>query len=538
MIITKTPFRISFVGGGSDLECFYSKYPGAVLSTSINKHMYISTHHFFEPGKFRIKYFRTEDVSCVDQIKHPLVRAILKKFPTASQLEINSTADVPAGTGLGSSSAFTVGLLNNIHTLLNHTITKKQLAEEACDIEIKDVGEPIGKQDQYIAAFGGMNIFQFHSDGTVTIDPIKIKPDILKRLESNLLMFYTGEQRQTSSILTEMKNNLTSADDKSMILKKMVELVWETKEILSAGDLTAFGDMLNKNWILKQKLAKQISNENITEVYKTALENGATGGKLLGAGGGGFLLFYCEPQKQEKLRSTLSNLTEMKFLFEKEGSKIIYVQEENADYTYLNRVTDAICTTDKNMLNKAIEYILETYNNDGIIYVFGNGGSGATASHFAGDLNKGVSYGLNRRFRVICLNDNIPGMTAISNDLSYEDIFVESLKNFLRKEDLVISFTGSGNSKNIIKAIEYTRSKGIKTISFCGYDGGIVKSIVDVPIHSNINDMEISEDYQLIISHNIKRILSNRLHSQSITKSDVLNHLKIIPDITSIKENK
>ncbi len=327
MIITKTPFRISFVGGGSDLKEFYSKSQGAVLSVSINKYMYISSHNFFDDDSFRIKYSQTETVASVEDLQHPIVREALKKFQINGAVEISSNGDVPSGTGLGSSSAFTVGLLHNLYTRKGKYVSKRQLAEEACDIEINRLHEPIGKQDQYGAAIGGLNIFRFNADGTVSIEPVHLKRDLNKKLQNNLLMFYTGQKRSAGSILADQKKETAKAD-KFKILQEMVGLVDELRDTLYAGDLDGFGRLLHKNWLLKKQITTKISDSFIDDLYEKGLENGALGGKLLGAGGGGFLLFYCNEAEQPKLRQALKDLKELKFKFENDGSRIVYVGDE------------------------------------------------------------------------------------------------------------------------------------------------------------------------------------------------------------------
>ena len=327
MVITKTPFRVSFVGGGSDLEAFYRHEGGAVLSTTINKFMYISSHTFFDSDRIRVKYSQTETVTNVAELKHPIVREVLKKFKVRGAVEVSSNADVPAGTGLGSSSSFTVGLLHNLYTEAGQFVSKRKLAEEACEIEIEKLKEPIGKQDQYAAAFGGLNVFKFNPDGTVVVELIHLIRETYQSLQRNLLMFYIGEQRKTSLILTEQKSNLQSQKNIDT-LKKMVELVWKLRDALHDAELDEFGKILHENWLLKKKLASKISNSVIDTIYDTALENGAVGGKVLGAGGGGFFLFYCDQKNQRRLRNALSSLREMPFRFENEGSKIVYVGDE------------------------------------------------------------------------------------------------------------------------------------------------------------------------------------------------------------------
>jgi D-glycero-alpha-D-manno-heptose-7-phosphate kinase len=327
MIISRTPFRISFVGGGSDMETFYARNQGAVLSTSIDKYMYISSHRYFYKDQIQVKYSRTETVGSLDELQHPLIREALRKANITGGIEISSISDIPSGTGMGSSSSFTVGLLHNLYAINRQYVSHETLASEACEIEIEILKEPIGKQDQYAAAFGGLNIIYFNSDGSVRVEPLYIKSVVYEALQDNLVMFYVGNQRKASDILSEQKKN-ASQDDKFNTLKQMVGLVFELRECLYAEKLADFGTILHENWILKQKLASKISNPDIDEIYQAGISCGATGGKLLGAGGGGFMLFYCEKEKQSKLISTLKKYEPIDFKFERDGSKIIYFADE------------------------------------------------------------------------------------------------------------------------------------------------------------------------------------------------------------------
>ncbi len=327
MIITKTPFRISFVGGGSDLETFYSKSKGAVLSTSINKYMYISSHAFFESDKIRTKYSQTETVGNVEELKHPILKTALKKFKIEGGLEISSIADIPGGTGMGSSSSFTVGLLHNLYAVTHRYASKEALAAGACEIEIDLLQEPIGKQDQYAAAYGGLNVIEFHQNGLVSVSPVYLQKETLHTLEQNLCLYYIGNQRSASSILSEQKKN-TGEEDKFKTLQEMVKLVYQLRDVLMQGNLDDFGRLMHENWAMKQRLAKGISNPMINALYETALQNGALGGKLLGAGGGGFMLFYCPWEKQKKLDEALHKVRRFPFAFEQDGSKIIYYGNE------------------------------------------------------------------------------------------------------------------------------------------------------------------------------------------------------------------
>ena len=328
MIISRTPFRISFVGGGSDLPYFYKKQVGAVLSVSINKYMYIAVHPFFNRKQFQLKYSKTELCNEVDEVMHPIIRQVLKFLRIKGGLEIVSIADIPAGTGLGSSSSFTVGLLNSLYSFFGKFTTKEKLASIASMIEIKKLKEPIGKQDQYAASYGGLNVFTFNKNDSVDVAPINIKSSILKLLEKNLLLFYTKINRLSEFILKDFKEELKK-EHNFEIQKQMVELVPEALEALYAGKLNDFGHVLHKSWNLKRNLSTKISNPFIDKYYDIAIKNGALGGKLLGAGGGGFLLFYCERKNQNKLKKALSDLSELRFSFDMQGSKIIYIGERD-----------------------------------------------------------------------------------------------------------------------------------------------------------------------------------------------------------------
>lgn len=325
MIIVKTPFRISFVGGGSDIDTFYKKHYGAVVSTTINKYMYIMIHPYFHK-KIRIKYSKTEDVNSIDEIRHPLVRECLKLKRIRRGIEIASIADVPAGTGLGSSSAFTVGLLHSLSIYKTQMKAKKWLAEAACKIEIKKLNGPIGKQDQYAVSFGGLNFIRFNPDETVFVEPIILKPEVKKRLERNLLIFYVGNERKASQILKGQKEKMKEKE-KYNIICKMVELAESLKQELIRNRLDNIGNLLHQGWILKMGLNGNITNPQLDYIYNKALKAGASGGKILGAGGGGFFLFYCEPECQNKLRQALG-LHELNISFDSEGTKVVYLDKE------------------------------------------------------------------------------------------------------------------------------------------------------------------------------------------------------------------
>ena len=325
MIITKTPFRVSFCGGGSDMANFYEKYGGCVLSTSINKYCYISIHPYFNENQTLLKYSENELVDSPDQIKHRIFRQVLMDMGVHG-VEISSTADIPGGTGLGSSSTFTVGLLNTLNCYNGKFVSKDKLAKLACEVEIEKLGNPIGKQDQYGAALGGLNFIKFNQDGSVSHEPILMEGKTYKELQKNLLMFYTGTTRSANTILAEQTKNITS-EDKAKNLLKMCGLAKDMKVALENNDISSFGRILDEGWQLKKELASGIANPAIDEAYEIAMKNGALGGKLLGAGGGGFLLFYCEEEKQDQLKKAIG-LRELDFSFERDGTSVIYIGDK------------------------------------------------------------------------------------------------------------------------------------------------------------------------------------------------------------------
>lgn len=322
MIISRTPFRISFAGGGSDLPSYYHQEEGAVLSTSIDKYMYIAIHPFFDKGKIQLKYSKTELVDSSEKINHPIFREVLKMYGLAG-VDLNSIADIPSGTGLGSSSSFTVGLLNAVRTYLGKATSGEKLAELACDIEMNKVKSPIGKQDQYAAACGGLNFITFYGDETVNVEKIIMSPKKKRALDENLLMFYVGGEHSANEILRKQQQ-VMSDRKKFEVQKQMVQLAYQLRKSLENNSLDDFGRILHEGWLLKRSLAPGITNSTVDELYTQGIRAGALGGKLLGAGGAGFILFYCPKERQEAFRKAMP-VTEMKFHFDDFGSKIIYI---------------------------------------------------------------------------------------------------------------------------------------------------------------------------------------------------------------------
>lgn len=326
MIISRTPFRVSFAGGGSDLPSFYRRSTGAVLSTSIDKYMYIAIHPYFEKDKIQLKYSKTEQVSSIDDIKHPIFREVLKMY-SLTGVDLNSIADIPSGTGLGSSSSFTVGLLNAVRAYIGKASSGEKLGELACDIEINRVGSPIGKQDQYAAACGGLNFITFYGDETVNVEKIIMQPEKKQELEDNLMMVFVGGKHSANTILKSQSAAISDVK-KFEAQKQMVQLAYDLRESLENNNLDDFGRILHENWLLKKSLTSGISTGIVDEMYNKGIEAGALGGKLLGAGGAGFILFYCPKEKQAEFRERMGAITELNFKFDNYGSKIIYVGEK------------------------------------------------------------------------------------------------------------------------------------------------------------------------------------------------------------------
>jgi D-glycero-alpha-D-manno-heptose-7-phosphate kinase len=320
MIIVKTPLRISLFGGGTDFPDYFRAEGGSVLSTAINKYIYVIIKERFD-DKLRIVYTKTEIVDRVENISHELIREALKKTGITKSLEIVTMGDIPAGTGLGSSSTVTVGALHAFHTYQEQTISMEKLAREACEIEVGILKKPIGFQDQYIAAYGGMRFFEFHQDGSVGHQSVELDPEIRSQLSSRLMLFYSGTTRKSESILAEQKDNI---HNNLTALGKLKEMACEARIALTEGRIDAIGQLLHESWVLKKSLAPGISNGDLEEIYLLARGAGALGGKITGAGGGGFLMLYCPVDKKECVRSALSHLRELPFRLEPYGSRVIF----------------------------------------------------------------------------------------------------------------------------------------------------------------------------------------------------------------------
>jgi len=326
VIISQTPYRVSFAGGGTDLPAFYRQDFGAVLSLTIARHIYVTVHGRFQPN-IRVAYSKVETRQSVQELEHELVREVLRLTDLGPPLEITTVGDVPGGTGMGSSSSCTVGLLHALYAYKGCIMNSRQLAEQACDIELDVLGKPIGRQDQYAAAFGGLNYIRFNSDDTVDVEPVPVKLDTLRELEKRMILLYTERQRDADTILKQQSDG---TKDRLEVLLKMRDLAAEMRASLTDdADLDELGRLLDDGWRLKRSLGFGISDRAIDDWYEAARRAGAQGGKLLGAGGGGFLLLMAPEDRHEAIREALDRPRELPFQIDRQGSRIIFISEHH-----------------------------------------------------------------------------------------------------------------------------------------------------------------------------------------------------------------
>jgi D-glycero-alpha-D-manno-heptose-7-phosphate kinase len=323
MIITRSPLRISLGGGGTDLPSYYKKHSGFLIAAAIDRYVYITLHQTFG-AEVIVKYSQMERVKHASEVRHPIVREALRLVGIDEYVELTSMADIPAGTGLGSSGSFTTALLKALHAHKKNIVHPRELAEQACHIEIELLGEPIGKQDQYIAAYGGLTCFQFLPNGHVDAQPLKVDSETLYNLEDNLLLFFTGYSRAAGTILKE-QDEKSRTSDKEMIdnLHFVKDLGYQSQEALENGDLNRFGGLMNVHWERKKQRSGGMSNPDIDKWYNLAMQNGALGGKLIGAGGGGFLMFYAADKTRLRHAMRETGLKEVRFRFDFEGTKVV-----------------------------------------------------------------------------------------------------------------------------------------------------------------------------------------------------------------------
>lgn len=323
MIITRTPFRITFGGGGTDLPSYYNKYGGFVFSAAIDKYMFVNVNRPIVDDLIRVKYTKSETVTHIDDVQHVIARECMRLVGFENAVEISSMADVPAGTGLGSSSCYAVGLLHALHILKRDFVSLEQLAREACNIEMDILGQPVGKQDQYMGAYGGLTVMDIGRDGTVAVRPASVALDVMDALNKNILMFYTGISRDANSILKEQSVGAT--EENARVIDSMhyiKELGYKILEAVESGNITKVGHYFDEHWEYKKRISQKMTNPHFDKIYTAAKENGALGGKISGAGGGGFFVFYIE-EKQQQFRTAMRSLglREMRYRFDLEGTR-------------------------------------------------------------------------------------------------------------------------------------------------------------------------------------------------------------------------
>ncbi|MFV2044373.1 MAG: SIS domain-containing protein [Anaerolineales bacterium] len=523
MIVVQSPLRVSLFGGGTDFPDYYLEHGGCVLSTTIDKRVFITAKHRFD-RKLRVGYTQTEMVDSLDEIQHDLIREALRVTGLHDSVEISTMADIPTrGSGLGSSSTVTVGALLTLWKLQGEQPSSRRLAEEACRLEIETLGKPIGVQDQYAAAYGGMRFMEFRQNGTIEAAPVYIDASVLAALDENLLLFYTGITRKSESVLTEQKDNIA---DRLSVLDDMKALAYLARERLESGDPDAVGELLHETWTLKRQLASGITSTDIDSIYEAARTAGALGGKITGAGGGGFMLLYVPVEKQSATRQALANLQELPFQLDPQGAKVILDYRNGAGkatqtsiaashrswslpisegqepiISYLGELHSTLDELATERIEQAVEVLHQARIEGRKIFIMGNGGSASTASHFACDLGKNTRIPEKPDFRVLALTDNMATFSALANDDGYENVFLGQISSLLERGDVAIGISTSGNSENVVRAMEFAEGGGAQTIAFTGFDGGRLGKIVDLEVHVPSDNIERVEDIHLMLEH-------------------------------------
>ena len=346
MIITRTPYRLTLGGGGTDLPSFYERHGGLVLAVGIDKYMFVNVNTPLVDDKIRVRYTKSEMVDHVDQVEHTLAREAMKRFGLTKGVEIVSVADIPAGTGLGSSSCYLVGLLNALRALMQKPVPPQELAEEACEIELEILKKPIGKQDQYMAAFGGLTSLCIDRDGAVSVERLPLNTELVEELENDLLLFYTHETRDATAILSRQdESTKRKTGNVTEYLQEIKDIGIEIRDEIVKGNLRRFGELMDLHWQTKKRLAQGITNPQIDSWYELARQNGAIGGKISGAGGGGFLMLYCDADKR-RLREAMrgAGLRELSFRFEFEGSKVVFdIVSRDQRLAHNQRLREEVC---------------------------------------------------------------------------------------------------------------------------------------------------------------------------------------------------
>jgi D-glycero-alpha-D-manno-heptose-7-phosphate kinase len=547
MIIARAPVRISFGGGGTDLEAYYADHSGFVLSTTISRYCTVLAREAMD-GRIRITssdyaISETFEPGVMPAVEQPLTlpKAALEWFISRglcpNGVELVLAADVPPGTGLGSSSAMAVALAGALATAAGVPIATPELAELACALEIGRLGMPIGKQDQYASAFGGLNSIEFSAQG-VQVQPLDLPPTLLAALDARLMLFSTGRTRAASSILHQQQADTRASVAVLDALHQIKALAYAMHDALHDANLDRFGQLLDQSWHQKRQLSNNISSPAIDRCYAAARAAGALGGKIAGAGGGGFMLLYCSPSRQRHVRSAMAELglNELPFSFEKRGACVLYEQDtdrhaqrsfmiparlheraepqletlHNSIAHYWGSFADVMQTLSHPALADVAKALLDCHQRGGTIFVLGNGGSAATASHFACDLSKGTRVAGMAGFRVVPLTDNAPLLTAWANDTSYDQVFAEQLAPLVRPGDMVVAISVSGNSPNVLRAIDVARAADATTVAIAGGMGGRMGQMADLAVYVPEGTIEQVEDAHMMIAHSLCVALRER----------------------------
>ena len=523
VLIARAPMRIGLGGGGTDLPSYYGQHTGMVLNLAINKYIYVMVQPASQPGTQVVSagygaFQQWADDQMFWGNDLALPRAVLEYMGEPHDLDILIASGVPPGTGLGSSGAVGVAMLTALYGWEGQQPSPAEIAEAACEIEISRMGMPVGKQDQYASAFGGFNQIWFYPDH-VEVHPLILKPETQTQLEQRLMLFYTGQARASSSILTKQDHDTRIARPKILAtLLRLKEIAGGMVRTLKQDDLDDFAALLHMAWKYKKRLNRRVSNPLIEEAYKVARAAGAAGGKVSGAGGGGFLLLYAKERYQDAITSQLGTLGLIRLEFAPawQGAAVVgrHGMAKYSGGTYALSVLGTI----EMLPHGDIAWLAYLITRAQRIFIMGNGGSASTASHMALDLAKAAGI-----HHVLSLVDSIPTLTAWANDQGYEDVFAEQLRmHEVREGDLVIAISASGNSANVLHAIELANERGAKTAGLVGFDGGKLCPIVDHVVHVKNDYMRQVEDIHLMIAHIVTGQAKELKHESS--RGDNLPH--------------
>lgn len=524
MIIAKSPVRLSFGGGGTDLPAYYEPHGGAVLSVTIDKYFYSVLQEL--PGseveisssdyQLHQRIPDLDQANLKDALRIP--KAMLRHFGVKNGVLLQLKSDIPPGSGLGLSGAVATSLARCIGAYAGQEMDKAKVAELATHIELTVLGRPIGMQDQYASAFGGLNFITFDASGT-KVEPVAVSRSRMEELRRHVMLFHTGSSRDSARIL-EGQRQSTQQKDKDVLgaLHEVKKTAYRMREILEGGDVTEIGRLLDDSWRHKKRFSPAVSNPDIDSYYETAMRLGALGGKITGAGGGGFLLVFADPSRQEPISRELTamGLQELDFDFEDGGSQITLDHAGRFKSTitpegYLLGMRAVVSRLDKRQIGRIADMLHGAYAADKQVFIMGNGGSAATASHFCSDLAKTVAVNGKRGFRVIPLTDNVPLMTAWGNDVGFTDIFSGQLRNLLNPGDIVMGISGGGLSPNVVKAMELARERGARTVGLTGFTGGKLKELCEECFIVPSENYQFIEDVHMMLVHLLTSVVRERL---------------------------